>query len=258
MPRMPALFIGHGSPFNLIRDNPFTADLRKLREELEVPSAIVLISAHWASVRPLFTAENNPKQIFDFYGFPQELYDVKYRPPGDPELAKELADQLSLGSSLSHDWGIDHAATIPLVHLFPHADVPVVEMSLAIGRSPEAHYELGRELSRYRDRGVLFIGSGNLIHTFREMAPGWDAIPFEWAVEHDRRQWRAIEQGDVEALVHYQRDPVSSRAFQTIEHYLPMLYILGMRAEDDEVRSVHEGFQHGSISHRSFIVEQHP
>ncbi|MBI0583551.1 MAG: dioxygenase, partial [Methanomassiliicoccus sp.] len=183
--------------------------------------------------------------------------DVKYNPPGNPELARELADHLKgSASSISHDWGIDHAATIPLAHLFPDAEVPVVEMSLAIDQPPELHYDLGRELSRFRERGILFIGSGNLIHTFREMAGEWDARPFQWAMDYDQRQWNAIVKNDHEALVHFERDLTSARAFQTVEHYLPMLYILGMRTKGDEVRCVHEGFQHGSISHRSFMVEE--
>jgi 4,5-DOPA dioxygenase extradiol len=256
MARLPAIFIGHGSPHNLVERNPFTDDLRKFRLELPTPQAIVLISAHWTTKGTLFTADQAPKQIFDFYGFPKRLYDVIYEPPGQPELAITLAQHLGdRRSSVSQDWGIDHAATIPLVHLFPKANVPVVEMSLDMSLPPPAHYQLGKELARFREDGVLFIGSGNLIHTFRELAPSWDAEPFEWAVHHDERQWRAIQENDVEALVHFERDPVSRRAFQTTEHYLPLLYVLGMRSEGDMLRQVHQGFQHGSISHRSVILE---
>jgi 4,5-DOPA dioxygenase extradiol len=256
MSRMPALFIGHGSPFNLIMDSPFTRDLQKLRDQLDKPTAIVLISAHWMTRGTQFTADERPKQIFDFYGFPKKLYDAKYEPNGNPELAKDLAGALSeIDASISYEWGIDHAATIPLIHLFPEAEVPVVEMSLDMSLGPEGHHQLGKKLSNFRNRGVLFIGSGNLIHTFRELEQEWDATPYEWAKDYDARQWKLIEENDQEMLVHFESDPISRRAFQTTEHYLPLLYILGMRMKNDNLRCIHDGFQHGSISHRSFIFE---
>jgi 4,5-DOPA dioxygenase extradiol len=254
---MPALFIGHGSPFNLIMDNPFTKDLRMLRDQLDKPKAIVLISAHWMTSGTQFTVDDRPKQIFDFYGFPKRLYDAKYEPRGDPGLAKDLVNALSnTNASVSNEWGIDHAATIPLIHLFPDANVPVVEMSLDMSLSPERHRQLGKTLSDFRDKGILFVGSGNLIHTFRELKQEWDTAPFDWAKDYDAMQWKAIEENSQETLVHFERDPISRRAFQTTEHYLPMIYILGMRRENDNLRCIHEGFQHGSISHRSFIFEE--
>jgi 4,5-DOPA dioxygenase extradiol len=252
---MPVLFIGHGSPFNLVMDNPFTRDLKILRDQLDEPKDIVLISAHWMTNGTRFTADEGPNQIFDFYGFPKKLYNVKYHPQGNPGLAKDLAALSDKDSSISYEWGIDHAATIPLVHLFPDAKIPVVEMSLNMSLDPEGHHQLGKRLSNFREKGVLFIGSGNLIHTFRELQQEWDAAPFDWVKDYDAIQWKAIERNDQEALVHFERDPVSRRAFQTTEHYLPLLYILGMRTKNDSLRCIHEGFQHGSISHRSFILE---
>jgi 4,5-DOPA dioxygenase extradiol len=250
-----AYFIGHGSPFNLIQENPFTRDLRRLAKVLRKPRAVVIISAHWLTSGTCLTAPDRPEQIFDFYGFPRELYEVRYPAVGDAGIAKEISRAVPNGIlRLSDEWGIDHAAVIPLIHMFPKADVPVVELSVDMHKPAQYHYDLGRALAPLRDEGIMFVGSGNLVHTFRELNWDSDVAAFPWAVEFDGLLKRAILAGDHKALIHYERWTASRRAFQTPDHYLPLLYIIGMQREGEVVTFVHEGFQHGSISHRSLEI----
>ncbi len=250
-----AYFIGHGSPFNLVKSNPFTMDLDALAKTLQRPKAVVVISAHFLTRGSMVTASDHPRQINDFYGFPKELYEVRYPARGDSRIARMLIESVSGNRVLpSDEWGIDHAATIPLMHMFPDADVPVLELSVDLYRPAKYHFDLGRALAPVREKGVMFVGSGNLVHTFRELDWSDNVDPFPWAVKFDGLLKKAIIARDHESLVDYERIPGSNRAFQTPDHYLPMLYILGMQGKDESVRFFHEGFQHGSISHRSFEI----
>ena len=226
-----------------------------MKGSMPVPRAIVCISAHWNTIGTMFTENQDPPQIFDFYGFPEELYEVKYAPPGQPKVAKELAKGLSsFNSQTSMQWGIDHAATIPLVHLYPEANVPVIEMSIDMRLPADQHVRVGEILGRFRDEGILFIASGNLIHDFRELQPRWDSRPLSWAEEYSDHLERSLLDGDIDGLVHYEKHPLSSRAFQTPDHYLPLLPILGMKRKEDELNIIHKGIQYGSISHLSFTI----
>ena len=252
---MPALFIGHGSPMNIIQDNEFTNDLKKLGNSLPTPEAILVISAHWLTNGTYVTCEAQPRQIYDYYGFPKELYEFKYHPQGKPELAKQIT-QLGTDKEIqcSTEWGIDHAAYMVLGHIFPDANIPTLELSLDYYKPPEFHYDLARILNPLRKQGVLIIGSGNMIHTFRFIDYNQYVKPYQWALDFDLTLKNDILKRNHEKLIHYEGYPLSSKAFQTNEHYLPMLYILSLQEKDEAFKFIHEGFQHGSISHRSFQI----
>lgn len=251
----PALFIGHGSPMNLIQQNKFTEDLTLFGKRLEKPKAIVVISAHWLTKGTYITFEEQPRMIYDFYGFPRELYNVKYPAKGSPKIAEEIMEKCEDCNILGTDtWGYDHASYMVLAHLFPKADVPTLELSINFNKEPMYHYKLGKSLTKFREQGIMFIGSGNLIHTFRELNPVQDAKPFEWALDYDKKQKEDLIQRDHDSLIRYEKWELSKRAFQTNDHYLPMLYIIGMQGETENIEFIHEGIQHGSISHRSFLI----
>ncbi|GAB4328668.1 MAG: 4,5-DOPA dioxygenase extradiol [Promethearchaeota archaeon] len=249
------MFAGHGSPFNLFQDNDFTRSLKAHARTLPPVDVVVVISAHWFTRGTFVTSDERPKMVYDYFGFPREFYEYVYPASGSPETARKLVEALPEKARTSDQWGIDHAATIPLQHLFPGADVPVVELSVDATRPPEYHYELGRRLRPFREEGVLFVGSGNLVHTFREFS--WEQFcpPFPWALELDAIQKEALLRGDVDVLVHPERVPLSARGFPTLDHYLPALYIAGMQGSKERVKFVHESFQHGSVSHRTFTFE---
>ena len=253
--KMPALFIGHGSPMNIIQDNEFTRDLSKLGKKLPLPKAILVISAHWLSRGTYVTCESTPRQIYDYYGFPKELYEFIYHPAGDSNLANQIAN-LGSGPQIkcSMEWGIDHAAFMVLGHIYPEANIPTLELSLDYYKPPEYHYQFAQILKPLREKGVLIIGSGNLIHTFRYIDYNQYTEPYSWAIEYDKLQKKNILEHKHQDLIHYEQYPLSLKAFQTNEHYLPMLYILGLQEKDEDIKFIHEGFQHGSISHRSFQI----
>ena len=251
---MPALFFGHGTPYNLFQENPFTDSLRSLGSKLPKPRAIVVISAHWVTQGTQITLDDNPKMIYDYHGFPPKFYDYIYPAKGNKQISEEIIDFLPKIINSSTKWGIDHAATIVLENLFPKANIPVIELSLDYWKSPEYHFKLGKKLKLLRDKGIMFIGSGNLIHTFREVDfENQYGPPVSWAEELDAHHKHAMTVNDFDSLIHYERWALSARGFQTNEHYLPMLYILGMKDANDSLEFVFEGFQHGTISHRSFM-----
>lgn len=253
---MPALFIGHGSPYNLFQENPFTNSLRVLSLNLPEPRAVVIISAHWVTQGTHITLGDNSKMIYDYYGFPPKFYKYIYPAKGNQQISKEIVDFLPKIIRPSIEWGIDHAATIVLENLFPKANLPIIELSLDYSKPPEYHFELGKKLKPLRERGIMFIGSGNLIHTFREL--DWNnqyGTPAYWVEELDALHKQAISVNDFDSLIHYEQWVLSARGFQTNEHYLPILYILGMKDKKDSLEFVYEGFQHGTISHRSFMYK---
>ncbi len=255
--RMPALFVGHGSPMNVVLNNDFTRALARLGQEIPRPRAIMVVSAHWLTAGSYVTGMSRPETIHDFYGFPEELYAIRYPSPGAPQEARAVAEVVHRARvKLSDDWGLDHASWAVLRHMLPQADIPVFEMSLDYARPAEYHYALAAELAPLRDRGVLIIGSGNLVHNlrlldFRHM----DARPFDWAVAFDERARQLMEAGDHDALIHYERlGREAALAIPTNDHYLPLLYILALRGRDEPLRYAYEGFQNGSISMRCVRV----
>ncbi|BCU79378.1 4,5-DOPA dioxygenase extradiol [Luteolibacter sp. LG18] len=254
--RQPAIFIGHGSPMNIIRDNAFTRSLRELGERHGRPAAVLVISAHWltrgetrVSVNPV------PPTIHDFGGFPEELYRLRYPAPGQPLIARGVADEVtSIRVHEDHEMGLDHGAWGILRHLWPDASVPVFQMSIDYDKPPGWHHELGQQLRRLRERGVLVLGSGNVVHNLRRIS--WDEsdprVP-SWALEFDAWVKDRLEQGDHVALFDYAKLGETARlAVPTNDHYLPMLYTLGAMLPGENIRFTHESFQNGSISMRCF------
>jgi 4,5-DOPA dioxygenase extradiol len=257
MTQLPALFIGHGSPYNLFDANDFTQSLKEFGKEFfskYEPRAIIIISAHWLTRGTFLTGDDNPRMVYDYYGFPKHFYEYVYPAKGSSKIVNEILQSFPSLLNSTNEWGIDHAATIVLENLIPSGKIPVIELSLDVRYPPKYHYELGQKLASLRENNFLIIGSGNLIHTFREI--NWDinAEPFEWAVELDNIQKHALNNRDMNKLINYEQIPLSKRGFQTNEHYLPMLYIMGMQQENESVKYIYEGIQHGSVSHRSFYI----
>ncbi len=254
--KYPALFIGHGSPMNILDDNPFTRDMIKLRKLLPEPKAILVISAHWLTRGTHITAGEHPEQIYDFFGFPHHLYKYVYRSPGSPEIAKIIVE--TVGNNIIYadpSRGIDHAAWSILKHIYPEQKIPVLELSLNVEKEPRYHFELGKKLAALRNNNILVIGSGNIIHNLSETESNENAAPFEWAQGFDAVIKSALEAKDFENLINYKNlGPASKRAIPFNDHYLPMLYTLGMMDEDERIQFVHESIENGSISMRSFMT----
>ncbi len=253
-PRMPALFVGHGSPMNAIEDNPYSRIWRQLGETLPPPKAILCISAHWVTRGAQVTAMEVPETIHDFYGFPPELYAVNYPAPGSPALA-ELTRQTLGGTTvqLANDWGLDHGTWSVLTRMYPAAQVPVVQLSLDGTQSAEWHYALGRQLQALRRQGVLIVGSGNVVHNLRLIS--WDNQTFDWAVEFDQTVERLILARDHQPLIHYETlGPHARRAVPTPEHYLPLLYILALQEAQEPVQFYAPEITMGSLSMRCVQV----
>jgi 4,5-DOPA dioxygenase extradiol len=254
-PLMPVLFIGHGSPMNAIADNDFTRALRKLGGELPRPRSIMVVSAHWHTKSPLVNSAKNPEQIYDFFGFPPELYAVKYPCPGAPDDAQLVARTTKYLVNGTSEWGIDHAAWAVLAHLYPEADVPVFEIGIDPLMDPRSHYELGRRLASLRRSGILVIGSGNMVHNLRMMEYDTEAEPHDWAVEIDRKLASLILSGDHGTLISYREMGRNmSLAAPESDHFIPMLYALALQEDTDRVTFFHEGIQNGTVSMRSFVI----
>lgn len=252
--KMPVLFVGHGSPMNAVEENAFTRSLREVREKLPEPKAVCVISAHWVTRGCQVMADAWPRTIHDFYGFPRALYEVKYPAPGAPEEAKRLAMEQHL--AIDHEWGLDHGAWSVLRHLYPEADVPVFQVSLDHGKTLEEHLELGRELAKHRERGVLLLGSGNIVHNLHRMNWEMPQGAYGWAEEFDGKVKKAIKERDVNTLVAPERwgRELLGEAHPTLEHYVPLLYCLGATGEEDAVTYPYEGMEFGTISMRMVLM----
>ncbi len=247
---MPTLFVGHGSPLNAIEDNAFSQTWESVGAELPRPEAILCISAHWETRGTFLTAMERPRTIHDFGGFPPELFAMDYPAPGSPALAELTQNTLGTGVGLTNDWGLDHGAWSVLCRMFPGANVPVVQLSLDRDQPAEFHYELGRALKPLRKRGVLIVSSGNIVHNLR--LAKWDDVAADWAQSFDSLSAEKILSGDDQSLVSYETLGAEARlAVPTPEHYLPLLYTLGLRDKSDPVSFFNEGVTLSSISMRS-------
>jgi 4,5-DOPA dioxygenase extradiol len=248
---MPAVFFGHGSPMNAIQTNAYTESWRQLAQSIPHPKAILVISAHWFITDTAVTGGLFPRTIHDFGGFPPELYSVMYPAPGSPELARKVQKLLvPLHVRFDEERGLDHGTWSVLCHLFPQADVPVVQLSIDETMSPEFHYETGSLLQPLRDDGILIVGSGNLVHNLRAYAWGNEmASPFDWAVRFEKESRELITYGRGRELVDYWRMGKDARlSVPTPDHFLPLLYILGLRRENEQVGFPVEGIEGGSLS----------
>jgi 4,5-DOPA dioxygenase extradiol len=252
--RMPAVYVGHGSPMNAITDTPYSRAWRTLGTSLPRPRSIVVISAHWFVPGTAVTAMPKPKTIHDFGAFPKALFDVQYPAPGDPALAAEIAAILApTPVRLDTSWGLDHGAWSVLVHAFPNADIPVVQISIDADLSPQGHLDLGRRLAPLREREVLVIACGNVVHNLQFI--DFEATkPVDWAVRFDDYVKTALEKRDDRALTGYRSHPDARRAAPDEDHYYPLLYAAGIRHDDDALRFFIEGFDAGSISMRAFTL----
>src|SRR5687767_11717779 len=255
--RMPAVFLGHGNPMNALSENAYTSAWRALGAALPRPRAILAISAHWYVPGTHVTAMERPRTIHDFGGFPLALFRVQYPAPGDPALAARVSSLLApLPVGLDLEWGLDHGTWSVLAHVYPEADVPVVQLSLDETKPPAFHYELGRRLLPLRDEGVLVVGSGNLVHNLHAYAWGRHPVePFDWATRFEEQARRWLVSGEHAPLAAYEtlgRD--AHLAVPTPEHYLPLLYVIALREEGEEVTFPVQGVDGGSISMLSVRV----
>jgi 4,5-DOPA dioxygenase extradiol len=252
----PSLFIGHGSPMNIIADNDYTKALHKMAYELPKPKAILVISAHWLTKGTFITGNIEPRQIYDFYGFPQDLYKINYAPPGMPSLAKDVENDFKDKPVTASDkWGLDHAAWAVLMHMYPNADIPVLELSVDTNQPPIYHFELGQMLGKLRQREILIIGSGNLVHNLRNININENAKPLDWALEADEELKKMISLDKIDALFAYPFSSATGKlAVPTPDHYYPMLYVLGMKNRTETISYVYEGIQNGSVSMRCFKI----
>lgn len=248
---LPALFFGHGNPMNALLDNAYTRAWRAIGTSLPRPKAVLAVSAHWYLPSTLVTAMTTPRTIHDFGGFPKALSEVRYPAPGAPELAQRVQSLLAPTRVEGDDaWGLDHGTWSVLCHVFPDADVPVVQLSIDETQPPQFHYELGRRLAPLRDEGVLVIGSGNLVHNLHAYAWGrHPAEPFDWAVRFEQQARRLILAREYAPLVDYEslgEDAILS--VPTPDHYLPLLYVLGLAGPGDPVTFPVDGIDGGSVS----------
>jgi 4,5-DOPA dioxygenase extradiol len=234
---MPVLFLGHGSPMVALEDNATTRQWRALGQRLPRPKAILAVSAHWETKGVLITAAQTPRTIHDFYGFPQALYDLQYPAPGDQALAHQLQTMLAPHARADLDsWGLDHGTWSVLSHMYPEANIPVVQLSMDVRLAPRGHYQIGQALAPLRDEGVLILGSGNIVHNLRlfDRRPG--AAPYPWAQRFNDVVKAKIAAGDHDALIDYAGlDPETHLAFPEPEHFQPLLYVLGAKAPGERV-----------------------
>lgn len=253
--RMPVLFVGHGSPMNGVEDNRFARAWAELGRTLPRPRAVLCISAHWLTEGAFVHGSARPKTIHDFWGFPPELYALRYACPGSPEAARETqAAVKKVPVGWDELWGVDHGCWIVLRRMYPEADVPVFQLSIDLTKPSRVHYGIGRELAKLRRKGVIIIGSGNLVHNLGAMSYDQKAAPFDWAQEHDAKVAALIRDGDQAPLVAYEKmGRAAALSIPTPDHWWPLLYVLGARAKDEEASFPVEGIVHSSVSMRAVL-----
>jgi 4,5-DOPA dioxygenase extradiol len=257
-PRMPAVFIGHGSPMNTLQANRYTETWRRIGQAVPRPRAVLAISAHWYIRGLAVTAMPAPETIHDFRGFPPELTNFEYSAPGSPALAarvKELLGEFDL--RLDDEWGLDHGTWSVLAHLFPAADVPVVQLSIDATQPATFHYDLGRRLAPLREEGVLIVGSGNVVHNLRVLKRSEERSPYDWAQRFNEHVRAHLLERDHPSLIHYEMLGESARqSVPTPEHYLPLLYVIALQRDDEPVSVPVDGIESGSIGMLTAVVGQ--
>lgn len=257
--QMPILFIGHGSPMNAIENNQFTEGWRSIATTFQKPVAVLCISAHWETPGTMLTSMEKPRTIHDFGGFPPRLYEIQYPAPGSPAMASE-AKQIIQNTDvvLDKQWGLDHGCWSVIKHMYPEADVPVLQMSLDFRKPPLYHYELAKELEPLRSRGVLILGSGNIVHNLGMVA--WDKADeqeygFDWAVEANEKMKDLILSGDHQPLIDYKAQGRSfNLAVPTPEHFLPLLYILALQKKGEMISIFNDKPVMGSLTMTSLKI----
>lgn len=257
--RMPVLFLGHGNPMNAIEENQFVQGFRKVAKSLPRPEAILCISAHWFTRGTKVTAMEMPRTIHDFGGFPKELFEVQYPAKGNPELAMETKGLLApTPVELDETWGLDHGAWSVIKHLYPNADIPVIQLSIDYTQPAEYHFDLARELKPLRDKGILIIGSGNIVHNlglvdFQNFDK--DNYGYDWAIEAKDTINKLLLEGDYQSLIDYDKQSKALHlAIPTPEHYLPLIYVLGLRLENESITLFNDKMVAGSLSMTSLMI----
>ena len=252
---MPVLFVGHGSPMNIIAENSYTRSMQALGRTLPKPSAVLVVSAHWQTRGTFVTAAANPSTIYDFYGFPPALYQEKYQAPGSPAIAERVCMVSQNRIVTDGSRGIDHAAWAVLKHMYPAAEIPVLELSLDVNLSPKEHYALGRTLAPLRQDGVLIMGSGNLVHNLSRI--NFDSMygeTYDWAERFDNLMAELLLKRQHQRLIEFDGLPDSRLAVPTDEHFLPLLYSVALQEPAEKLRFCCSDIQNGSISMRSFVI----
>lgn len=253
--RMPVLFLGHGSPMNGIEDNIFSQSWKELGKSIPTPRMVLVVSAHWLTRGTHVTAMQNPPTIYDFGGFPEALYKVKYPAPGSPEMAKEVAQALSTVTiGMDHDWGLDHGTWTIVRHMYPNADIPVLQLSIDFHKDAAWHYKLAGDLQKLRDKGVLIIGSGNIVHNLsRIKVGGGDHFGYDWAIQTNEEIKKYVGEGNYQALIDYHKQGSHWQlSIPSPDHYFPLMYILGLTNEKEKVRVFNDKAALGSITMTSF------
>jgi len=249
----PVLFIGHGSPMNGIEDNEFSQTWAKFGKEISKPKAVLVISAHWLTKGTHITAMPNPKTIHDFGGFPQALFDVQYPAPGSPDLAEAASGLItSTDVGLDHDWGLDHGTWTVVRHMYPNADIPVLQLSIDYSKPPQYHFDLAKQLKDLRKKGVLIIGSGNMVHNLRMIA--WDKMQeanygYDWAIEMNAIFKEKIGNSDFKSLIAYEKLGAGAKlAIPTPDHYYPLLYAMALQDSKDDISFFNDKMVGGSLN----------
>lgn len=256
--RMPALFLGHGSPMNVLEENIWTETWRELGKTLPRPKAIIAVSAHWYTRGTAVTAMENPRTIHDFGGFPQALFDSRYPAPGSPALARQVAEALSpVAVELDQEWGFDHGSWGVLIKMYPQADIPVVQLSVDATKPAAYHFELGRKLAALREQGVMIVASGNVVHNLRMVRWSGEAEAWPWAESfnqyvRENLSWEG--ESEQHPLINFMQHDGAALSNPTPEHYLPLLYVLGARAEGEAITVPVDGIVMGSLSMLSVQV----
>lgn len=249
----PVLFIGHGSPMNGIEDNEFSRTWAKFGNEIPKPKAVLVISAHWLTKGTYITAMSNPRTIHDFGGFPQALFEVQYPAPGDSILAEETSKLITSTSvGLNHDWGLDHGTWSVVKHMYPNADIPVLQLSIDYNKPPQYHFDLAKQLKSLRKKGVLIIGSGNMVHNLRMI--DWNKMEetnygFDWAIEMNAIFKEKIGNNDFNSLIEYEKlNAAAKLAIPTPDHYYPLLYAMALQENNDEIEFFNDKLVGGSLN----------
>lgn len=258
--RMPALFVGHGSPMYAIEENEFAHQWRSLGQVYPRPKAIIAISAHWETQGTQVTAMAQPPTIHDFGGFPRELYELQYPAPGNQSLASELIETVHTTEVLPDQrWGLDHGTWSVLRRMYPQADIPTVQLSLDYRKTPRQHYDLAKELSVFRNKGVMIVGSGNIVHNLRQVA--WDksdkeSYGYDWAIEANEMVKKLILEGDHNSLIEYRKlGSAMQLAAPTPDHFLPLLYILALQERGNSLSFFNDKAVMGSLSMTSLCIK---
>ncbi len=259
-PLMPVLFVGHGNPMNALWDNPFTQSLKKLGEGInyiEKPKAILMVSAHWLTNGTFVQASAAPETIHDFGGFPKELFDIKYPAPGSPEFAKQVTSLITHAKT-TEEWGLDHGTWTILKHIYPAADIPVFQLSIDYSKPLQYHFDLAKQLCILRERGVLIIGSGNIVHNLRlsfEKFSINDSKPYDWAVEFDEWIKAKINDRNFADIIAFEKAGTSaSLSVPTPDHYIPLLYSIALAEPNEKIEHTYEEVSFGGMSMRTLKI----